>query len=104
MPLVLTFSNHVLLKKQILFVKSLMLHVSIDSQFDDFATCSKCLPVCHSREKFVFDSCLRALYGEKILRVKSNLWSSQEKIIQIDSHSECLFVWKNFVNVSTVHK
>ena len=67
MSLVLTFSNHVLLKKQILLIKSLMLHVLIDSRFEDFDTCSKCLPVCHSREEFVFDSYLRALYVKKIV-------------------------------------
>ena len=34
---------------------------------------------CHSRENFVFDSRLRALYKKKLLWIKSNLWSSQLK-------------------------
>ena len=54
---------------------------------------------CHSRENFVFDSCLRALYKKKLLWVKSNLWSSQDKTIEFYSYSEYLFMWKMFYPV-----
>ena len=54
---------------------------------------------CHSRENFVFDSRLRALYNKKLLWVKSNLWSSQDKTIEFYSYSEYLFMWKMFYPV-----
>ena len=92
MSLVLTLSKYVLLKYRLYCVKALVFHASVNFQFYNFDACSVNLLVCHSRESFVFDNCLRALYKEKILWVKSNLWSSQEKTIEIQSHSECLFM------------
>ena len=51
------------------------------------------------RENFVFDSHLRALYKKKLLWVKSNLCSSQDKTIEFYSYSEYLFMWKIFYPV-----
>ena len=65
---------------EILCVKSLVFHASIDVKFYDFYTGQYAF-FCHSRENFVFDSRLRALYKKKLLWVKSNLWSSQDNTI-----------------------
>ena len=51
---------------EILCVKSLVFHASIDVKFYDFYTCQYAF-FCHSRENFVFDSRLRALYKKKLL-------------------------------------
>ena len=47
---------------------------------------------------------LRALYKKKLLWVKSNLWSSQDKTIEIYSYIECLLMRIIFIQPSTVHK
>ena len=54
---------------------------------------------CHSRENFVFHSCLRMLYKKKLFWVKSNLWSRQDKTIEIYSYSDYWFMWKIFYPV-----
>ena len=51
------------------------------------------------RENFVFDSRLRALYKKKLLWVKSNLCSSQDKTIEFYSYSEHFFMRKIFYPV-----
>ena len=61
-------------------VKSLVFHASIDVKVYDFYTCQYAF-FSHSRENFIFDSRLRALYKKKLLWVKSNLWSSQDNTI-----------------------
>ena len=81
------FEQICIAKLKIFCVKSLVFHASINVKFYDFYTCqyalSVCLsmPFCHSRENFVFDSRLRALYKKKLLWVKSNLWSNQDNTI-----------------------
>ena len=83
---------------EILCAKSLVIHISTDVTFYDFYTCQYAF-CCHSREKLVFDSRLRALYKKKLLWVKSNLWSSQDNTIEFYSYSEYLFMWKIFYPV-----
>ena len=98
-----TLSKYVLLKYRFFYVKSLVFHTSINFQLYDFDTC-QCIPFCHSRKKFIFDSNLRVLNNKKLLWVKLNLWSSQDKTIEIYSHCKCLFIWKIFIQSSIVHK
>ena len=50
---------------EILCVKSLVFHASIDVKVYDFYTC-QCAFFSHSRENFVFDSRLRVLYKKKL--------------------------------------
>ena len=49
--------------------------------------------------KIFFDSCLRALYKKK-----PNLWSSQDKTIEIYSNNKYLFTWKIFIQSVAVQK
>ena len=51
---------------EILCVKSFVFHVSIDVKFYNFDT-FQCAFFCHSRETFVFDCRLKALYRKKLL-------------------------------------
>ena len=51
---------------EILCVRSLVFHASTDVKFYDFYTCQYAF-FCHSRENFVFDSRLRALYKKRLL-------------------------------------
>ena len=60
--------------------------------------------LCHSREDFIFDIHLKALCKKKLLWDKSILWSSQDKTIEIYSYSECVFMWKIFIQSITLHK
>ena len=69
---------------EILCVKSLVFHASIDVKVYDFYTCQYAF-FSHSRENFVFDSRLRVLYKKKLLWVKSNLWSGQDSTIEFYS-------------------
>ena len=82
---------------EILWVKSLVFHASIHVKFEDILRVSTPF-FCHSRENFVFDSHLRALYKKKLLWVKLNLWSRQDNTIEFYSYSEYLFMWKTFLS------
>ena len=82
---------------EILCVKSLVFHASIDVKFYDFYTGQYAF-FCHSSQNFVFDSHLRALYKKKHLRVNSSLWSSQDYTVKFYSYSEYLFMWKTFLS------
>ena len=64
---------------------------------------SVCL-FCHSRENFIFDSRLRALYKKKLHWVKSNLWSNQDNTTEFYRYSEYLSCGKPFIQSSTLHK
>ena len=75
----------------------------MDFKFYDFDACQYAF-FCYSRESFVFDSRLRALCEKKLLWVKSNYWSSQDKAIEFSSYSEYLFMWNFFIQFSTLHK
>ena len=94
MPLVPANSTYVLLKYEFFYGKHSVLNVSINFEIYGFDTCSIRLLVCHFKKNFVFDSRFRALYKKKILWVNWNLWSSQEKTIEIYSYSERLFMRK----------
>ena len=83
---------------QILCIKSLMFHASIDFKFYDFYTCQYVF-FCHSRKNFAFDSCLWALYKKNLFWVKSNLPSRQDDTIEFYSYSEYLWMWKMFYPV-----
>ena len=59
------FEQIYIVEIEILCVKSLVFHASIDVKFYDFYTCQYAF-FCHSREIFVFDSRLRAQYKKKL--------------------------------------
>ena len=84
-------SNLLCFTLQLIFNFMTLIHVSAPS-------------FCHSRENFVFHSCLRMLYKKKLFWVKSNLWSRQDKTIEIYSCSDYWFMWKIFIQSSTLHK
>ena len=83
---------------QILCVKSLVFHSSVDIKLYDFYTCQYAF-FCHSRENFAFDSRLRVLYKKWLLWAKSNLWSRQDDTVEFYSYSEYLCMWKIFYSV-----
>ena len=95
------FEQICIVEIEILCVKSLVFNASNDVKFYDFDTCQYFF-FCHSREHFVSDSHLRVLYKRKLLQVKSNLWFNQDKRIEFYSYSE--YMWKIFIQSSTLHK
>ena len=87
---------------EILCAKYLVSYALIDIKFYNFYMCQYAFFVILEKT-FVFDSCLRALYLEKLHWVRSNFWSSQGNTIQFYGDSEYL-CGKLFTQSSTLHK